>query len=151
MKYFFLIAVLLSCKSGPGKSVTSHVSEDPTSQISTKRDTLSIDVHDPFETGKDTIRLNAVMNKIFKFPEVEAINKQISEASKGRHGVAIIVSDKFNDDTAYYNFKVGDNSHEDRYSNIYNFLLEKKTGQIKVYDPVTDSIMSLKDWRKTRN
>ena len=90
------------------------------------------------------------MDKIFKFPEVEAVNEQIDKASKGTHGVSIMVHDEFNGDTSYYHFMVGDNSHEDKYMNVYDFLLDKKTRQIKAYDPSLDSIMNLKDWRNTR-
>jgi hypothetical protein len=150
MKYLFILTIFVSCKSGPRKVVVAHTDTDTTAQASIKRDTASIDIHDPYETGKDTIRLNKVMDKIFKLPEVAAVNKKIDKTSKGAHGVSIMVHDEFNGDTSYYHFMVGDNSHEDRYINVYDFLLDKKTGQIKVYDTVTDSIMSLKDWRRTR-
>jgi len=151
MKYLFLLTILLSCKSEPRKVIVARTKVDTTAPLSIKRDTNSVDTHDPYETGKDTVRLNKVMDKIFKFPEVQAINKQIDKNSKGTHGVSIMVEDEFDEDTSYYHFRIGDNSHEERYENIYDFLLEKKTGQIKVYDPVSDSILSLKDWRKNRN
>jgi hypothetical protein len=150
MKYLFFLTILLSCKSGPKKVFIASPDRDTTAQILVKRDTTSIDVHDPYETDKDTVRLNKVMDEIFKFPEVEAINKQIDNTSKGTHGVSIMIHDEFNGDTSYYHFMVGDNSRKDRYVNIFNFLLEKKTGQIKAYDPSLDSIMTLQDWRKTR-
>ena len=150
MKYIILFLVLLSCHSGTGKVIQPHIEQTPTSTASLKQDTSTIDKYDPYETGKDTVRLNAAMEQIFKFPEVQAINRQITKKSKGAHGVSIMVRDNFDGDTAYYDFSIGDNSHADRYQNIFNFILEKKTGQIKVYNPVIDSIMSLKDWRKTR-
>ena len=150
MKYLFLLSILLGCKSERRKVIVAHHSQGTTIKATVKRDTSSIDIHDPFETGKDTIRLNRVMNKIFKFPEVETINKQIDETSKGKHGVSISVHDEFNGNTSYYHFMVGDNSQEVRYINVYDFLLDKNTGQIKAYDPVLDSIMNLQDWRKAR-
>ena len=148
MKYLLLITILLSCKDGPRKVFVRHELSDTMAEVS--RDTTSIDIHDPFKTGKDTVRLNAVMDRIFEFPEVEAINKQILKTSKGAHGVSIIVHDEFQGDTSYFNLMVGDNSHEDRYVNIFNFLLDKKTGQVKAYNQVLDSVMSLEDWRKAR-
>lgn len=90
------------------------------------------------------------MDEIFNFPEVKAINEQINKNSKGAHGVSIMVEDNFDGDTSYYHFRVGDNSHEDRYEKIYDFLLDKETGEIKAYDNVSDLIMTLKDWRKNR-
>jgi hypothetical protein len=150
MKYLFILTIFLSCKSGPRKVFVSHNDTDPTAEASNPRDTTSVDIHDPYETGKDTNRLNKVMETISKFPEVEAINKQIDKNSKGNHGVSFMVHDEFDSDTSYYHFEVGDNSHADRYVNIYDFLLEKKTGQIKVYDHLTGTIMNLQDWREAR-
>lgn len=150
MKYLFFLTILLSCKSGPRKLIVPHNDSDTTTQSTVKRGTTSTDIHDPYETGKDTVRLNKAMNKIFKFPEVEAITKQINKSSKGTHSASIMVRDEFNGDTTYYQFMVGDNSHDDRYVNIFNFLMDKKTEQIKAYDPALDSIMSLQDWRKYR-
>src|SRR3569833_3196705 len=108
MKYFFLLIVLLSCKSDP-KVVEVHTPNDTTAATSVKRDTSSIDIHNPYETGKDTIRLNKVMDEIFNFPEVKAINEQINKNSKGALGVSIMVEDNFDGDTSYYHFRVGDN------------------------------------------
>lgn len=150
MKYLFLLTILLSCKSEPRKVVVVYRHDDTTAHMPVIKDTTSIDIHDPYQTGKDTIRLNKVLAQIFNFPEVKAINKQINKNSKGSHGVAIMVEDQFDGDTSYYHFRVGDNSHEEMYENIYDFLLEKKTGEIKVYDDISDSIMTLKDSRKNR-
>jgi hypothetical protein len=149
MKYIFLLTILLSCKSGQRKIIVTHPNKDTTTQLTVKHDTSSIDIHDPYETGKDTVKLNAIMDKIFTFPEVQAINKQINKNSKGTRGVSIMVHDEFNDDTSYYHFMVGDNSQGDRFMNVYDFLLDKKTGQLKVYNSALDTIISLQGWRKS--
>ena len=107
-------------------------------------------MHVPYKIGKDTVRLNKAMDKIFKFAEVEAITDQINKISKGKHSASMMVYDEFNRDTSYYHFMVGENSHDDRYVNIFNFLMDKKTGQIKAYDSVLDTVMNLRDWRKSR-
>ncbi len=83
------------------------------------------------------------MEIIFKFPEVQAINKQIEKNSKSKNGVSFMVHDEFESDTFYYHFEVGDNTHDDRYVNTFDFLLEKKTGQIKIYDNMSGAILSL--------
>ena len=67
MKYVFLLTILLSCNSGPRKVIVVRSHQDTTTQATIKRDTSSIDIHDPYETGKDTVRLNAIMDKIFKY------------------------------------------------------------------------------------
>ena len=145
-----LIILLSSCNGGQRKVIAHNSKSDTTSRAPVRRDTTSIDIHDPYETGKDTLLLNAVMERIFTLPEVEAINKLISKTSKGSHGVSIMVHDEFEGDSSYYHFMVGDNSHEARFVSSFNFLLEKKTGQLKAYYPLLDSIMSLQDWRQIR-
>jgi hypothetical protein len=150
MKYLLLLTILLSCKGKPGKVIVAHHNPDTTTKMAGKQDTSSIDIHDLYETDKDTTRLNKVMETISKFPEVEALNKQINKNSNGTHGVSFMVHDEFDSDTSYYHFELGDNSHEDRYVNIYDFLLEKQKGQIKAYDHISGAIMSLQDWRKKR-
>ena len=96
-----------------------------------------------YEAGIDTFRLNKGMKLIFKFPEVDAINTQIDRRSNGAHGVSMTVHDEFNGDTSYYRCAVGDNSLEDRYVNFFNFLLDKKTNEIKVYEPALDTVFQL--------
>ena len=150
MKYLFLLIILLGCKSGHRKVIIAHDDKDTTEQANIRLATTFIDIHDPYKTGKDTVRLNKAIDKIFKFPEVKDINKQIDNKSKGAHSVSIMVRDEFNGDTSYYHFMVGDNLHEERYVNIFNFLLHKKTNEIKAYDPTLDTVLSLMDWRKTR-
>jgi hypothetical protein len=90
------------------------------------------------------------MGMIIKFREVQAIDRQINKSTKGAHGVSIMARDEFNGNSAYYDFRVGDNSNDLIYYNIFDFILEKKTEEIKVYDTASDSIISLKDWRKIR-
>jgi hypothetical protein len=150
MKYLFLLTILLSCKGDPGKVIVAHNDSDTATQAIVKRELTSGDFDDPYETGKDTIRLNRAIDIIFRFPEVQALNKQIGKESKGAHGVSIRVDNNFNGDSTYYHFIVGDNSHEDRYVNVYDFLLDKKTNEISAYDPVPDTILNLQDWRKSR-
>src|ERR1700709_1189031 len=152
MKYLFLLTILFGCGNKQKKVLVAHTNKDTTVQASSnsKYDCTFVNRKNLFSTRMHTTLLNKVMGKIVMFPEVENINEQIYKSSKGKHGVTFFVHDEFVGDTLYYDFEVGDNSHEDRYVNIYNFLLEKKTGLIKVYDPTSDSILSLKNWRKKR-
>lgn len=91
------------------------------------------------------------MSRIYKFPEVLALDKRIKKTTKGMHGVSLTVRDKFEKDSSYYEFLVGDNSGPDRYVNIYTYLLEKNTRIIKVYNHNDGAIMKLEEWRKLRD
>jgi hypothetical protein len=150
MKYISFIVIFLGCTNGPPKGTVSHVEKDTTYQTRLVRDSSSINMHDAYGNDRDTIRRNAAMNTIYNFPEVKELDKLIRKSSKGAHGVSFIVEDEFEGDTSYYHFSVGDNSHEEKYEKIFDFLLEKKTGQIKVYDSAKDSIMSVQAWRKLK-
>jgi hypothetical protein len=133
MKYFIIIFLLSACGNSQQNVIQYPVATDSV---------------DPYQTGRDTASLDLAERSIFNFPEVQVVNKRIQKKSGGKHGVAISARDNFNGDTAYYLFEVGDNSNDDRYQIIYNFLKIKKTGEIKFYDTVTDSILTLKEWRE---
>lgn len=95
MKRLFLLSILLSCKSGPRKvSVAHHAQVTNRKVAAVKHDTSSSDMHVPYRIGKDTVRLNKAMDKIFKFAEVEAITKQINKISKGKHSASKMVYDE---------------------------------------------------------
>jgi hypothetical protein len=147
MKYFLYLAVLLSCRTDNRTAIPGHRSSYTNSQVQYNRETLETEMNDPL-SGKDTVLLNRIVDSIYKFPEVQAIDKQIAKNSKMIHGVSFMVQDGFNGDTSLYQFSVGDNSSSDRYTNIYNFILVKGTLEIKVYEPSNDSIMSLQAWRR---
>ena len=151
MKNLLIIFLFLACRNRQQKETPPLKGIDTNSKANINIDKPTIDLHDACKNEKDTTRLNKAIVQIFKFPEVQVVNKQLLKNSKGKHGVAFMTRDQFGGDTAFYWFEVGDNSRDDRYVNIFNFLLEKKTGQIKAFDTMNDSIMSLKDWRKTRN
>ena len=148
MKYLIFIVVLWSCTNSPKKVlIPSHRND---SFVRLRKDSVTSDLQDPFMTAKDTTRLNHVMDLIYNFSEVQALDKLINDRSKATHGVSMSVKDNFGGDTSYYSISVGDNSKTERWEPVYNFLLVKKTNELRVYEPDSDSIMTIKLWRKIR-
>jgi hypothetical protein len=91
------------------------------------------------------IIINKAIERIHNLPEVMRLEKKISTSTNGAHGVAYISNVHFNGDSSIYHIQVGDNSKNDRYVVIYNFLVDKKSGAIKAYDAVRDSILSIRN------
>ena len=147
MKYVFIFVLLLGCKGDPQKTGADR---DTTAYLTIKPGTDSLAEKETSPPHNDTIQMGPLMDTIFRLPEVQDIHKKISKSSRGAHGVSMQVSQEFNGNSSYYCLRVGDNSREDRYYNIFIFLIDKKTKEIKAYDTVLDSIMSLEDWRRTR-
>lgn len=147
----FLLACV-SCGSQPETTEATPVTQDTLTAAALPASTDSIThyAHDPYTTGTDTARLNAAMHKIYQLAEVQEIDSIIRQSTQGKHGVAFMMENGWNQDTTYYRFIVGNNAHEDRYETIFNFVLDKKTEEIKIYDPLVDSLLSIEDWRKTK-
>jgi hypothetical protein len=116
MKYLVFIVVILSCKSSPKKVFIPSYQRD--SSIVQKKDSVTMDFHDPFMTGKDTVRLNKVMDIVYNLPEVQAIDKRINDWSKATHGISMSVQDNFGGDTSYHNILVGNKSKAERRETI---------------------------------
>ena len=143
MKYFLPLIFLLSCYDQPAK-LTPPMHDQ---QIET-HDNSAADLHAPYNTGKDTARLNRVIEELSQFPEVQRLTQQIDKNGNGKHGVSFMVKDEFEGDSTLYHFEVGDNSHQDRCVNVYDFVMLKKTGEIKAYDHLSGKLMGLEEWRK---
>ena len=148
IKYLIFLSFLLSCNNDPEKPGTRKTKDNAIIQAAIGQDSASASVDDPYKSGQDTVLLNTIMDKIFGFPEVEETERQIRKRTRGAHGVAIFVQEGVGRYGSSYVFRVGDNSHEDRYESIYDFVFDKKTGQISVYDAATGSVIPLEDWRK---
>lgn len=146
-----LLLVFTGCTNQPAQSVVPPPGQNAPDSHSIHANSEDAISNEAVKADKDAARLNAAMDIIFKLPEVQAIDKLIQTSTQGKRGVSIMLQDEMNQDSNYYNLMVGNNAHEDRFENIFNFLVNKKTQEIKVYEPVTDSTMSLEDWRKMKN
>jgi hypothetical protein len=96
-------------------------------------------------SGLDQKNINKAIESIHNLPEVIKLENKISTSTNGAHGVAYISNVHFHGDSSIYHIQVGDNSQNDRYVVIYNFLVDKKSGAIKAYDSVGDSTLSITD------
>lgn len=109
------------------------------------------------ETGKDTTAVTAPMNEepmpvakeasvtdtLLTIPFIIKSNNYIDSFSNHRHGIAFIT-----DSTEQtYQVKAGYNG-DDRFETYYDFEIDKKTGEIKVMDPVEGDYIPLKTYLK---
>jgi hypothetical protein len=142
MKYFLFIVCFFACKnkSGPELDQKEH---------SKTRKSISIPTIDSNEKNFQHLESDSTLNKaierIHQLPVVIRLEKKISISTNGAHNASFISNIQFNGDSSYYHIQVGDNSQKDRYVVHYNFLVDKKSGSIKAYDSVRDSIISIDD------
>lgn len=102
------------------------------------------------DSGADSVFENEIMDKIYHLPEVQESQRLIDSLTNHKSGVSMIIFKTPTQDSPYYWIQVGYNGTL-RFEPYYNFYVYPQKGnEIKFLNTMTDSIMSLKDWRKTR-
>ena len=94
----------------------------------------------------NTIEADTVFNVICELNEVVNLEKRYN--INGNKSVIIRETPNVNFD--YFWVQVG-NSNEERFEPLYNFYVTPKNYFIYFLDTQNDTIISLEDWRKTRN
>lgn len=85
---------------------------------------------------------------IMNLDEVKRKSLQVIQESKGkRHLATYMDNPPTASDTDYWVKVAEDNG--DNYVTYYTFAVDKKTRQIRYYDVLQDSLISLSQWRKT--
>lgn len=84
-----------------------------------------------------------VTDTLMKLPFIIKSNHYIDSFSNHRHGIAFI-SDTTGQEISV---KAGYNGDE-RFETYYHFTIDRKTGEIKVLDPVEGDYIPLKDYLK---
>jgi hypothetical protein len=87
-----------------------------------------------------------IINDVFSLPEVRKKNKYIDSLTKHKKGITIIIAKKPDKIHNYYWVQAGYNS-ELRFEPYYNFYVYQPNRVIKYYDPMSDKILTLKEWR----
>ena|SRR5689334_1633587 len=92
-------------------------------------------------------RENKIIRKILSIPEVKEKNKFIDSLSKHKHGISVIVLKRPIKATDYYWVQAGYNN-EIRFEPYYNFYVYGPEMVIKFFDPMTNEVYSLREWRR---
>ncbi len=90
-----------------------------------------------------------IMNVVMSLPEVKKANAYIDSISKHKKGIAAIINEPENGETDY-GVRVGYNGDE-RFEVYYFFYVDPKNFQIKILNIITDSVISVEEWRKLKS
>jgi hypothetical protein len=137
--------VALACNGSlrEGKK-TANIGSVPAGPV--KADSLAARTSGDGFGGKDSVMLTTLTDSIYKFPEVQKIDKEISVATGGKHGVSFLPT-SVNDKPGIYEVMVGYNGKE-RFENRMIFKVNVATMEIKVIDFDSGEDMSVKEYRK---
>ncbi|RYY23137.1 MAG: hypothetical protein EOP41_06670 [Sphingobacteriaceae bacterium] len=89
-----------------------------------------------------------LINLIVSLEEVKRKSLQVKQESKGKRHLATYVDNSPTAGDTDYWVKVAEDNG-DNYVTYYTFAVDKKTRQIRYYDVLQDSLISLSQWRKT--
>jgi hypothetical protein len=93
----------------------------------------------------DTSLENRITHELMKLPFVIKSNEHIDSLSNHRHGISFMMDAPNVDESVQAGYNGGE-----RFETYYRFLVNPKTMEIKVYDPVEDKVLSLKEYIKTQ-
>lgn len=127
--YFFFI-LLFSCKEP--KEQTPY-------QVVKEKKVINEIIKPNYEELK-------IWDTIFKLPEVKDRIKYVHEVTNGKRNLQVLTYSKPNKENNYYWIKVSEDNGITTVAH-FNFFVYPNT-EIKYFDTVTDSILTLEEWRK---
>ncbi len=94
----------------------------------------------------DSLVEKKIIKKVFSIWEVRQKNKYVDSLTHHKSGISIIINKKPDEKNKYYWVQAGYNSNF-RFEPYYNFYVYPPNLIVKFYDPMTDEILTLKEWR----
>ncbi|HRG53150.1 MAG TPA: hypothetical protein PLL00_09965 [Bacteroidia bacterium] len=115
-------------------------------------DTVHFSEIEPVASGDTILRPGVDADTIYKLilslPEVAKRARYIHEQTKGERHLQVMIAESPNNVIDYYWVKAGEDS-ENAYVTHFNFyVFPKKNWEIKYFDTVKDTLITLEDWRK---
>jgi hypothetical protein len=139
--FLSLMASLSACNNTTDKQ-SAPVKDSAVSNLHT--DSISTYVH----TFSDTVLEDKISSVLLKLPFVIKSNKYIDSLSNHKHSIAFLM-DKPEAPETDIPVQAGYNGNE-RFETYYRFFVNPKTLEIKVYDPVEDKKLTVKEYLKTQ-
>ena len=137
-----LIIILISLCLFSCKTKKNNSNDKEQDSITFKqKDILNVSVN-----NDSTIEIDTVLDIVSGLDEVANLEKRLNINGNK----SIIILETPNTNFEYFLVQVG-NSNGERFEPIYNFYITPKSHFIYFFDTLNDTIISLEDWRKTRN
>lgn len=144
MKYVLFFMLMLNFTACNNTSKTEAETFSDTTISKPQTDTASKYVH----TFSDTALENKITRALLKLPFVIKSNNFIDSFSNHQYGIAFMLENPAANESEIQ-VQSGYNGKE-RFETYYRFFVNAKTMEIKVYDPVADKKLTLKEFQKTQ-
>jgi hypothetical protein len=139
--FLFLLTGSYACNNS---SKTDETAVTDTAKNTVQTDSSANYIH----TFTDTALENKITAALLKLPFVMKSSNYIDSFSNHRHALAFMLSDPEVNETDI-SVQAGYNG-EQRFETYYRFFVNPKTLEIKVYDPVGDKKLTVKEYLKTQ-
>lgn len=144
MKNFLFFFILISFTACNNAATNDEPAKTDSTAVETKTDSSKNYVH----TFTDTALENKITAALLKLPFVIKSNNYIDSFSNHTHGISFLLDEPAQNETDI-SVQAGYNGDQ-RFETYYRFFVNPKTMEIKVYDPVADNRLSVKDYLKTQ-
>ncbi len=144
MKQFLYLLVIISFTACNNTAKTDEAALTDSASGKVKTDSSAKYIHSFADTSLETKITNALM----KLPFVMKSSNYIDSFSNHKHGIAFMMDEPEENETDV-SVQAGYNGGE-RFETYYRFFVNPKTMEIKVYDPVEDKKLSIKEYLKTQ-
>lgn len=145
MKYALVLSLLVffSACNNTSKTEETAVTDSAANKVQTDSSSKYI------YTFADTALQDKITEALMKLPFVIKSNKYIDSFSYHRHGIAFMM-DEPKENEPDISVQAGYNGGE-RFETYYRFFVNPKTMEVKVYDPVEDKKLTVKEFLKTQH
>ena len=144
MRIFFAILLLSCFVACNSSSENNNTAVKDSVIVASKPDSELRYVHN----FTDTILENRIIGKLMKLPFVKKSDKYIDSFTNHQRGIAFMVDSLQKGETEIF-VRAGYNGAE-RFETYYQFYVDPKTLEIKVYDVVNDKKMTVKEYIKSQ-
>ena len=144
MKIFLFLLALISFASCNNADKNSEAAATDTLMSDVAADSNKNYIH----RFSDTALENKITASLLKLPFVKKSNAYIDSFSNHKAGISFLLENPAENETDI-SVQAGYNGDQ-RFETYYRFFVDANTLEIKVYDPVADKKLTLKEYLKTQ-
>lgn len=135
---FLLFGLLTSCNNSEEKAVIKTTKKT----LEIKDESSKVAIYDTVVSKEES----KIWDSIFKLPEVKSRIKYVDSVTQGKRRLHVWTFKKPDKKDNFYWIKVSENNGSFTVAH-FNFFVYPKN-EIKYFDTVNDSILTLDEWRK---
>ncbi|MDD3858752.1 MAG: hypothetical protein PHW83_01020 [Bacteroidales bacterium] len=137
-----IFAIAISCDGGREKSSKGDKEQ--------KNDTTDSVQNENTDNSSDKLSIeDKILNKVLALPEVKERADYIIKETNGERHLEVWIASTPKETGSYYLIKAGEDNGMSMVTH-FDFYVYPKTMEIKYYDILTDSELSLAEWREEK-